>query len=79
MQIPGLGFSLLYYESESEIKSLGFSCFFVIVACCCGLYMPNMIITQVNAKENLGELPSRPKLLQKILFKIHGFGTTNFV
>ena len=37
------------YESESEIKSLGFD---FCVVCCCGLCLPNMIITKANAKEN---------------------------
>ena len=26
------------------------------LACCCGLCVPNMLITKANAKENLGEL-----------------------
>ena len=30
--------------------------YFVSVTCCCGLYVPNMIITKANAKENPGEL-----------------------
>ena len=29
--------------------------YFVSVVCCCGLCVPNMIITKANAKENLGE------------------------
>ena len=50
--------SLLNYdsESESERKSLGISFISLVWACCCGLCMPNMIITNANAEENLGEL-----------------------
>ena len=46
---------MLSYESESERKSLEFN-YFVSVACCRGLCMPNMIIMKANAKENLGEV-----------------------
>ena len=55
-KIPGLCiFSLLNYESESERKSPGFIIYFVSVACCCGLCVPNMITTKANAKEDQGE------------------------
>ena len=30
--------------------------FFVSLACCCGLCMPNMFTTKANAKETLGEI-----------------------
>ena len=33
----------------------GILLYFVSVACCCGLCVPNMITTKANAKENLGE------------------------
>ena len=34
--------------------------YFISVACCCGLRMPNMITTKANAKENLGEFACLP-------------------
>ena len=34
--------------------------FFVNVSCCCGLCIPNLIITKANAKENLGYLFAFP-------------------
>ena len=42
-------FSLAYDESESKNKSQGLVFFWVSVACCCGLCLPNMIITKANA------------------------------
>ena len=39
-----LGFSLLDYESESKGHS-GICLSFVVVACCCGLCVPNKFIT----------------------------------
>ena len=33
----------------------GILIYFVSVVCCCGLCMPNMIVTKANAKENLGK------------------------
>ena len=45
-----LGLSLNKSESERNIS--GILIFFVSVARCCGLCVPNMIITKANAKEN---------------------------
>ena len=61
-KIPGFRiFSLLDYESESERKSLGFDFFFVSVACCCGLCLPNMIVAKANEeiRGNLFAFPLR--------------------
>ena len=53
-KFPGFRiFCFLDCESESERTSLGFDLFFVSVACCCGLWVPNIIITKANSKENL--------------------------
>ena len=56
-KVPGFGiFYLLDSESDTEKTFLGNSqFFFLVVACCCGLCMPNMLITKADAKENLRE------------------------
>ena len=48
-----LAFSLLSCESESS-ENLRVLIFFLSMASCCGLCVPNMIITKANAKEIWG-------------------------
>ena len=44
----------LWWITRPKTKEISGICF-VIVACCCGLRVPNMIITKAYATENLGE------------------------
>ena len=43
-------------RKRKQKTSQGFCFSFVSVACCCGLCVPDMLMTKANAKENLREL-----------------------
>ena len=42
-------------QKRKRKKLSGILIYFVSVACCCGLCVPNMIITKANVEENPGE------------------------
>ena len=50
-----LGFLCVELRKRERKKISGILFYFVSVSCCCGLCMPNMIVTKANAKETLGE------------------------
>ena len=58
------------------MKISGILIYLVSEACCCGLRMPNMIITKAKAKENLGEficLSIRKTTLKAEMTELHDF------
>ena len=57
IKIPGFGdFLSVERRKRKRKKTSGILIYLVSEACCCGLLMPNMIITKAKAKESLGEL-----------------------